>query len=139
MQYGIGTAYIPEFASNFSSSFTILFITINTNVQSQLDLIPMMFQVRYFPVPRWFFGGGAGVFGYHAVVQGSASAWFVPLVGASVSQQNYTFGEEAMTGITIIADRYGALDFILRAYTSWPFASNFQLDLIPCLALSLGY
>ena len=138
-QYGLGTAYVPEFASNFSTSFTILFITINTNVQQSLTDVPMFFQIRYFPVPRWFIGGGAGVIGYSNVVSGSASLWFIPLVGGSGAQQNYQFGLEAMSGITLLEDRYGRLDFTVRAYTSWPFNSDFRMDLIPALTLSLGF
>lgn len=139
LQYGIGTAYIPEFASDFSTSFTVLFVTINTNVTSSMSDVPMLFQIRYFPVPRWFIGGGAGILGFSTKVTGSASLWFVPLVGGSGGEQDYQFGFEGMTGMTLLEDKYGRLDFTVRAYTSWPFVKDFRMDLVPALTLSLGY
>jgi len=139
LQYGIGTAYVPEFASNFGTSFTILFVTINTSVQQSMTDVPMFFQVRYFPIPRWYVGGGAGVIGFSNVVSGSASLWFIPLAGGSGAQQNYQLGFEAMSGITLLEDRYGRLDFTVRGYTPWPFVSDFRMDLIPALTISLGF
>jgi hypothetical protein len=139
LQCGIGTAYVPEFAADFTTSFTFLFVTLHYNAQAALTDVPMFFQVRYFPVPRWFIGAGAGVLGFSSVLTVSKNLWFIPLTGASISGQNYQFGFEVMTGITLIEDQFGRMDFTVRGYTPWPFVKDFRMDLIPTLTLSLGF